>query len=82
MGLPVGERHFCCIFLHKKSVFRRDACSRDAVSSLSRLCECAASEDDQSAERKNERSDAEGVWRSEEAGIKETDVNKDHEEWR
>lgn len=44
--------------------------------------ERAASEDDQSAEGKDERSDGEGVWRSEEAGIKEIDVNKDDGERR
>lgn len=44
--------------------------------------ERAASEDDQSAGGKNERSDGGGVWRSEEAGIKEIDVNKDDGERR
>lgn len=44
--------------------------------------ERAAAEEDQSAEGTNVRSDGEGVWRSEEAGIKEIDVNKDAGERR
>lgn len=50
------KRHFSSI---KKSVFQKDACSRDTVFLLLTFWECSASEDDQSAERKNERSDAE-----------------------
>lgn len=66
---------------HKKVVLRVTL-AQGILSPHFQHSEHAASEEDQSAERKNERSDGEGVWRSEEAGIKETDVNKDDEERR